>query len=126
MFKRTIGVAANGDESMMDDKCENKGNVLIENINEENERLRRDNEILRRELACMSPTKRVPLQERRSDAAYGKARGGAGSPRPIRSKVNTVGVRGIFAVSWRICGSAMMLCRGHRAGVGVGTRARRR
>jgi len=46
---------------------ENKENVLMEDINEENERLRRDNEVLRRELACMSPTKRMPLHERGSD-----------------------------------------------------------
>jgi len=90
VFERTIGVTVNGDESMMDDEngCENKENVLMENINEENERLRRDNEILRRELACMSPTKRVPLQERGSDAALGKARVDPGSPKPSRGKAN--------------------------------------
>ncbi|KAK0645374.1 P-loop containing nucleoside triphosphate hydrolase protein [Cercophora newfieldiana] len=98
VFERTMSVAANGagDESMMDDEngCENKENVLMENINEENDRLRRDNEILRRELACMSPTKRVPLQERGSDAATGKARADPGSPRAGRSKANAMADEG--------------------------------
>ena len=84
VFERSMAVSANGfDESMMDDETggENKENVLSEDINEENERLRRDNEILRRELATMSPTKRMPLQERGSDgpvSSKGKA-GEAGS-----------------------------------------------
>lgn len=49
--------------------AEDKENVLMEDVNEENERLRRDNEVLRRELAAMSPTRRLPLQERGSDVA---------------------------------------------------------
>lgn len=43
---------------------EDKENVLIENLEEEVERLRRDNMILKRELANRSPSKRRPLEER--------------------------------------------------------------
>lgn len=41
-----------------------KENVLVENLEEEVERLRRENGIMRRELAGRSPTKRRPLGER--------------------------------------------------------------
>lgn len=71
VFERSMGIAATsqGDGGApYDHEDENKENVLLENINEENERLRRENEILRRELAAMSPTKKLPLQERGSDA----------------------------------------------------------
>ncbi|KAI1375730.1 P-loop containing nucleoside triphosphate hydrolase protein [Hypoxylon crocopeplum] len=49
-----------------DDDAENedKENVLIENLEEENDRLRREVAILKRELAGRTPTKRNPLQER--------------------------------------------------------------
>jgi hypothetical protein len=94
VFERTIGGAANGTGDEMDDEgCENKENVLMEDINEENERLRRDNEILRRELACMSPTKRIPLQERGSDASLSKGRD-PDSPRVGRSKANVMADEG--------------------------------
>ncbi|KAK0627974.1 P-loop containing nucleoside triphosphate hydrolase protein [Immersiella caudata] len=94
VFERTMGGAANGTGDEMDDEgCENKENVLMEDINEENERLRRDNEILRRELACMSPTKRIPLQERGSDASLAKS-SHPGSPRVGRSKANAIADEG--------------------------------
>ncbi|KAK0714764.1 P-loop containing nucleoside triphosphate hydrolase protein [Lasiosphaeris hirsuta] len=91
VFERSMATAATNDENMLDNESEseNKENVLMEDINEENERLRRDNDILRRELACMSPSKRMPLQERGSDASLaskGKA-GDPASPRPGRSNV---------------------------------------
>ncbi|PHH92124.1 hypothetical protein CDD83_8797 [Cordyceps sp. RAO-2017] len=41
-----------------------KENVLVEDMAQELERLRRDNSVLRRELAGRSPSKRVPLAER--------------------------------------------------------------
>lgn len=79
VFERGIMAAGSDGEEE-----ENKENVLMEDINEENERLRRDNDILRRELAGMSPTKRVPLQERGSD--HGVAvESRTGSPRPGRT-----------------------------------------
>lgn len=43
---------------------EDKENVLIENLEEEVERLRRDNVIMKRELNNRSPSKRRPLEER--------------------------------------------------------------
>jgi hypothetical protein len=66
---------------------DDKENVLVENVAEENERLRRENEALRRDLAGLSPTKRRPLSERGSvdllgagvDGARASAAGG-GSP----------------------------------------------
>lgn len=41
-----------------------KENVLVEDLTQEVERLRRENAILKRELAGRSPTKRKPLEER--------------------------------------------------------------
>ncbi|KAL0935811.1 kinesin family protein [Colletotrichum truncatum] len=60
LFEKGLGVAVAED----DDCGEDKENLLVENLEQENERLRRENEILKRELACRSPTKRKPLQER--------------------------------------------------------------
>ncbi|KAK1827663.1 kinesin-like motor protein 9 [Podospora conica] len=87
VFERSMAAAVSNDENMIDEESENKENVLMEDINEENDRLRRDNEILRRELACMSPTKRMPLQERGSDLGLAPRTnaGEPGSPRPGRS-----------------------------------------
>ncbi|KAJ3484297.1 hypothetical protein NLG97_g7093 [Lecanicillium saksenae] len=46
-----------------DDECD-KENVLVEDLSQEVERLRRENAVLKRELAGRSPTKRKPLEER--------------------------------------------------------------
>ncbi|CZS82202.1 unnamed protein product [Fusarium graminearum] len=46
------------------DEDGDKENVLIEDLEEEVDRLRRENGILKRELASRSPTKRRPLEER--------------------------------------------------------------
>ncbi|CAK7217251.1 hypothetical protein SCUCBS95973_003082 [Sporothrix curviconia] len=43
---------------------EDKENVLVENLEEENERLRREIAVLKRELTGRSPVKRKPLRER--------------------------------------------------------------
>ncbi|KAI1075593.1 kinesin [Whalleya microplaca] len=43
---------------------DDKENVLIENLEQENERLRREVAVLRRELSSRTPSKRAPLQER--------------------------------------------------------------
>ncbi|KAF4441064.1 hypothetical protein F53441_12146 [Fusarium austroafricanum] len=49
-----------------------KENVLIEDLEEEVDRLRRENGILKRELASRSPTKRKPLEEREDFAPTAK------------------------------------------------------
>jgi chromosome segregation ATPase len=46
------------------DNIHNKENVLVEDLEEEVERLRRENGVLKRELAGRSPSKRKPLEER--------------------------------------------------------------
>ncbi|KAM7198819.1 P-loop containing nucleoside triphosphate hydrolase protein [Rhypophila sp. PSN 637] len=86
VFERGIlGTAAtNSGSEEVDEEEENKENVLMEDVSQENERLRRDNDILRRELAGMSPTKRVPLQERGPESGPGMVDSRTGSPRPGR------------------------------------------
>lgn len=59
LFER--GLAAQNDD---DDEGEDKENLLVENLEEENDRLRRELLILKRELATRSPSKRMPLHER--------------------------------------------------------------
>ena len=92
VFERSMAVPGGAPSEASDidgDVGENKENVLMEDINEENERLRRDNEILRRELAALSPTKRMPLQERSSDTASASRKmGETGSPRIGKGKPN--------------------------------------
>ncbi|RCI10026.1 hypothetical protein L249_8731 [Ophiocordyceps polyrhachis-furcata BCC 54312] len=46
------------------DEEDDKENVLVEDLSQEVARLRRDNSVLRRELATRSPSKRAPLAER--------------------------------------------------------------
>ncbi|RFU77255.1 hypothetical protein TARUN_4978 [Trichoderma arundinaceum] len=53
-----------------------KENVLVENLTQEVERLRRENTILKRELASRSPSKRKPLEER-EDFSVASSSGGA-------------------------------------------------
>ncbi|KAI6349465.1 hypothetical protein MCOR25_010669 [Pyricularia grisea] len=63
VYERAANVqvlATEGDENDGD----NKENVLIENLEEENARLRREVQVLKRELLGRSPTKRKPLAER--------------------------------------------------------------
>ncbi|KAG6030472.1 hypothetical protein E4U41_000093 [Claviceps citrina] len=52
-----------------------KENVLVENMTQEVERLRRENAVLKRELAGRSPTKRKPLEERDDFSGLGTAGG---------------------------------------------------
>jgi hypothetical protein len=59
VFERGLSVSESGE-----DDGENKENVLIESLEQENDRLRREVAILKRELAGRSPSKRLPLQER--------------------------------------------------------------
>ncbi|KAL1842117.1 hypothetical protein VTJ49DRAFT_5996 [Mycothermus thermophilus] len=86
VFERSMGIVNTGDDDADD---EDKENVLVEDASQELERLRRENELLRREVADLSPTKRLPLRERGSDASVALARasrqGAAdrGSPRTV-------------------------------------------
>ncbi|KAK3905993.1 P-loop containing nucleoside triphosphate hydrolase protein [Staphylotrichum tortipilum] len=96
VFERSMDVRQQqaGGGCGSDDGCwsgdEDKENVLVEDVNQENERLRRENEALRREVAGMSPAKRMPLQERGSDVGMALRSkqppppGETGSPRPAR------------------------------------------
>ncbi|KAL2758810.1 hypothetical protein ACRALDRAFT_1075233 [Sodiomyces alcalophilus JCM 7366] len=76
--------AAHDDGDAGDD--DDKENVLVENLEEENERLRRELAVLKRELGARSPTRRMPLHERddysgggRSNADVYGGRGALGS-----------------------------------------------
>lgn len=64
------GLVPNDDEYLYGDK----ENVLVENLEEEVDRLRRDNNVLRRELVGRSPSKRRPLEERDDYAVSSPAR----------------------------------------------------
>ncbi|OTB01633.1 hypothetical protein M426DRAFT_25399 [Hypoxylon sp. CI-4A] len=65
VLARSVGVAVTGAGHDDDDiENEDKENVLIENLEEENERLRREVTILKRELNGRTPSHRAPLQER--------------------------------------------------------------
>ncbi|KAI2472719.1 kinesin [Annulohypoxylon bovei var. microspora] len=66
VLARTVGVVTVTAPSSDDDDVENedKENILIENLEEENDRLRREVAILKRELSGRTPSKRSPLQER--------------------------------------------------------------
>ncbi|KHN93749.1 kinesin [Metarhizium album ARSEF 1941] len=63
-WDRKVDILERGLESTRDDGDCDKENVLVEDLTEEVERLRRENAILKRELAGRSPTKRRPLEER--------------------------------------------------------------
>ncbi|KAH8912954.1 P-loop containing nucleoside triphosphate hydrolase protein [Coniochaeta sp. PMI_546] len=77
-----IEILARVTDDMSDGEGEDKENVLIEDVWGENERLKREVEILRRELAGMSPSKRKPLRERGGDAAD-RGSGAAGLQRKM-------------------------------------------
>ncbi|KAJ4385801.1 hypothetical protein N0V93_010232 [Gnomoniopsis smithogilvyi] len=71
----TIGPCSSGDGA------EDKENVLVESYDQENERLRREISILKRELVGRSPSKRTPLIDREDLLASAN-----GSPRSARSR----------------------------------------
>ncbi|KAF3346583.1 kinesin family protein [Verticillium dahliae] len=74
LFERGLGPHDDDDE----EGGEDKENVLVENLAQENERLRREMGVLKRELAGRSPTRRQPLHER-DDFGSRKPDGGTGS-----------------------------------------------
>lgn len=64
-WDKKVDVLERGLDTSMDDGMEgDKENVLVENLEEEVERLRRENAVLKRELGGRSPSKRRPLEER--------------------------------------------------------------
>ncbi|KAF4459925.1 rabkinesin-6 [Fusarium albosuccineum] len=66
------------ERGLVDENEYDKENVLIEDLEEEVERLRRENGILKRELASRSPSKRKPLEEREDFAPAAKVSRGDG------------------------------------------------
>ncbi|QPG98862.1 hypothetical protein C2857_000222 [Epichloe festucae Fl1] len=83
-WDRKVDILARGlDASNAGDSEGDKENVLIEHVTQEVERLRRENGVLKRELAGRSPIKRKPLEEREDFSPGG---GGAGraatAPKP--------------------------------------------
>ncbi|KAI0489496.1 P-loop containing nucleoside triphosphate hydrolase protein [Xylaria cf. heliscus] len=64
VLARSVGVVVTAPSDEDDLENDDKENVLIENLEQENERLRREVTILKRELSSRTPSKRAPLQER--------------------------------------------------------------
>lgn len=65
VLTRGVGVTVTApSEDEGDAENEDKENILIENLEEENERLRREVTVLKRELSGRTPSRRNPLQER--------------------------------------------------------------
>lgn len=62
-WDRKVDILERGLDTGFDEDFD-KENVLVENLTQEVERLRRENTILKRELASRSPSKRKPLEER--------------------------------------------------------------
>ena len=77
-LQHRLGTGSSGTGSDDNGDDDDKENVLIENLEQENERLRREVAVLKRELAGRTPTKRAPLQERGDMLVSGA---GSGSPK---------------------------------------------
>lgn len=77
VFERSLAL-----QNMMTGSTEDydKENVLVESLEDENSRLRREVKVLQRELAGRTPSKRAPLMEREEFATSGQ-----GSPMSARS-----------------------------------------
>ncbi|POS74315.1 kinesin motor domain-containing protein [Diaporthe helianthi] len=80
VFERSLGTHEAMAEASDDDDTINKENVLVENLEEENARLRREVTILKRELIGRTPSKRAPLAEREDFATSVNS-----SPRSLQS-----------------------------------------
>ncbi|KAJ1334175.1 kinesin family member 20 [Microdochium nivale] len=83
VLARGVGMSNNTihEDDSDDTEDGDKENVLIENLEQENDRLRREISVLKRELTTRTPSKRAPLQER------GDVSGAAGS----RSELSSLG-----------------------------------
>ncbi|CAJ2512650.1 Uu.00g007690.m01.CDS01 [Anthostomella pinea] len=64
VLARSVSVVLTAPSDEDDVEDEDKENVLIENLEQENDRLRREVAVLKRELSSRTPSKRAPLQER--------------------------------------------------------------
>lgn len=80
VFERSLEAQDTVAEASDDDCIVNKENVLVENLEQENARLRREVTILKRELAGRTPSKRAPLAEREDITTSANS-----SPRSARS-----------------------------------------
>lgn len=80
VFERSLEAQVTVAEASDDDCIVNKENVLVENLEQENARLRREVTILKRELAGRTPSKRAPLAEREDITTSANS-----SPRSARS-----------------------------------------
>ncbi|KAI0398489.1 P-loop containing nucleoside triphosphate hydrolase protein [Xylariaceae sp. FL0594] len=78
----------NGNATGNDD--EDKENILVENLEEENERLRREVAVLKRELAGRTPSRRAPLRER-GDVPSSKGSPAAASSSGATGEVASLG-----------------------------------
>ena len=87
---RSVGSNSSGGDNNDDD---DKENVLIENLEQENERLRREVAVLKRELAGRTPTKRAPLQERGDMLVSGSPRAGHSSAAATADALEGLGNR---------------------------------
>lgn len=80
VFERSLEAQTTVTEASDDDGIINKENVLVENLEQENARLRREMTVLKRELAGRTPSKRAPLAERDDIATSTNS-----SPRSVQS-----------------------------------------
>ncbi|KAH6648273.1 P-loop containing nucleoside triphosphate hydrolase protein [Truncatella angustata] len=64
VLARGVGVTLTAPSDGAESEDEDKENVLIENLEQENERLRRELAVLKRELGSRTPSRRTPLGER--------------------------------------------------------------
>ncbi|TDZ39268.1 Kinesin-like motor protein 9 [Colletotrichum spinosum] len=105
LFEKGLGVTLAED----DDVGEDKENLLVEDLEQENERLRRENEILKRELTGRSPTKRKPLRERDDFGSTRKADGGSGGLNNLGRKMERLRVSNDSTASATSAGSPKKL-----------------
>jgi HPt (histidine-containing phosphotransfer) domain-containing protein len=85
-WDRKVDILERGLDTGFDEDFD-KENVLVENLTQEVERLRRENTILKRELASRSPSKRKPLEEREDFSVAS----GSGAPSSKHDGVSSLG-----------------------------------
>ncbi|PON25771.1 hypothetical protein TGAM01_v205208 [Trichoderma gamsii] len=83
-WDRKVDILERSLDSATFDEGFDKENILVENLTQEVERLRRENTILKREMGSRSPSKRKPLEERED---YSMASGGDSTLKPKSDSV---------------------------------------